>query len=191
MSDEAHNEKTYQMMLGRVCATPDSRRRALDMIGRGLRDQARRNARGKGGRSFWSKIASSVSYKVGTDSVTVGASHHAAGHKERGGVISAPGKGPGSFGARALAIPSKKCPRGKRSPRDWTPGELFYLKGKSGKGGMLAREKGKGRNERIEVMFFLRKRVRQRPDPWWPTTDQINDATRQGVLRLAKFMEAK
>jgi hypothetical protein len=189
VSDAANNEAVFNRMRGMVLASPEAKRRALDIVGRGLRDTARKNARAKGGRGFWARIAGSVDYSLeGSDSVVVGATHYAARHKQFGGVISAPGKGAGSFRARMLAIPLPNCPRGKRSPRDWAPGELFRIKGK--KGPLLARTKGKGKNKALEIIFALRKSVEQRPDPWWPDAAQIDTAIRRGIRVVAKAMGA-
>jgi hypothetical protein len=123
--------------------------------------------------NFWNSIANSVSYKVSDSEVSIGASHFAARHKHYGGVISAPGKGPGSVPAKALTIPLTPAAR-KKSAREFR--DTFITKG-----GLIGRNVGKGKNKKVEWLFVLKKSVKQRPDPWYPTTEEITTAVKKAV----------
>jgi hypothetical protein len=127
----------------------------------------------KAGSDFWHAIANSVSYKVSDSEVTIGASHFAARHKHVGGVISAPGKGPGSVPAKALTIPLTPAAR-KKSAREFK--DTFLTKG-----GLIGRNVGKGKKAKVEWLYVLRKSVKQRPDPWYPSTEDLNAAVKKAV----------
>lgn len=148
--------------------SPQQRMSLFRAVGSRVARKARDNARAKGGKSFWAQIASSVSYRAGSDQVVVGAAHYAAGHKETGGTISAPGKGPMSRNAKSLAIPINPISYGK-NPGDFNG--LFKAKN------ILFMKVGDG----IIPLFVLKKSVFQKAYPWFPQGEELNAVMKKAI----------
>jgi hypothetical protein len=151
---------------------PETRKWFLDQVGYRVMLKAKANARERHakakrpsrlGGGFWAAIADSCSYVAAEAKVTVGAAHYAAGFKQTGGTIRAPGKGPGSKHARALTIPIHPLAYGHSA------GELSSL-------GIFRVGRTLGfRDETGQyiALFALVKSVFQRPDPWFPDRPQV------------------
>lgn len=145
-----------------------------------VRDHARRNARGKGGRRFWRQIADSVRLgEVDARGAVVYSDHVAAGQKERGGVIRARNAG-------ALTIPIAREAYGKRAGEFELGGrELFTIT--SGKGNTLLGyrdESAAKKTKAFRPLYLLKKSVSQRPEPFFPFPRQIADHGIDEGLRL-------
>lgn len=168
----------------RAVGKPDQLRRMLDCIGQAVKNAAVAAARAKGGRRFWQDVANSVASRQVGDTVIVGATHVAARFKQFGGLISAPGRGPGSLHRKALAIPLDAA----RKHRGWnardfeTHGwELFKLpKGGGDRSVLMGRDTNK-RKPVVVPLFALRRAVTQKPDPWFPAGDALNRAAAKGM----------
>ncbi len=150
--------------------SPEQQQGFLLAWGRGVAVQAQRNAIAKGGRHLWRDLARSVNVRsVGPDGVEVFSDHVAAPQKQFGGVISAPGKGPGSHGARALTLPIKGSRAEGRLVGEFTAaGEKLFVLGKKdgNRGGILC---ATGADGAPEHLFILVKRTKpQAPQPWFP-----------------------
>ena len=142
--------------------------------GRDVALQAQRNARAKGGRRFWTDIARSVNVRsVSSEGVEVASDHVAAAQMQYGGVIEAPGRGPGSKHASALAIPLPEA--GGRPPSAFTNRHLFVLPSKRpDTKGILGYSTGKGENEVFHPLFVLRKRTKfLLARPFFPTAPEV------------------
>ena len=126
---------------------------------------ARNAARGKGGRRFWNDVARSVRVNaVSATAVTVGSNHVAAAQKQFGGEIR-------PVNAAARTIPIADEAEGKRAGEFALGGRrLFVLDRDAGDTvGIL----GYSDNDRFHPLFVLRRRVVQRPDPWFPEGREV------------------
>lgn len=173
----------------RAVGKPDRMRQMLACIGQAVKNAAVAAARAKGGRRFWQDVANSVASRQVGDAVIVGATHVAARFKQFGGLISAPGRGPGSLHRKALAIPLEAA----REHRGWnaedfrTHGwELFKLpKGGGDRSVLMGRDTNK-RKPVVVPLFALRKSVTQKPDPWFPAGDALSRAAAEGMRLYRK-----
>ncbi len=145
---------------------------------------AQNKAFAKKGRSFWRNIGLSVSTQTKGNAVYVGATHVAAAQKQFGGPITAPGKGEGAVGAKALTIPIGEA-RKERWDVDKAKNKfnIFSIKTKSGKGMLFGELKTPSKNQNIKPvpLFLLRKRVVQKPDPWFPEGAELKRAISRGI----------
>lgn len=137
--------------------------------GRAVAVQAQRNALAKGGRRFWRELARSVNVRaLSSAGVEVASDHVAAAQKQYGGAIEAPGKGPGSHGARALTIPIPGSEAEGKTVADFVLGspKLFVLGKKDGeRAGVLGFSEGGV----FHALFILRKRTKRiAAEPWFP-----------------------
>ena len=155
-----------------------------------VEDIAYRNARSKGGRKFWNDLAGSIRLRsIGPAGAEVYSAHPAAAQKQFGGVIEAPGKGPGATGARFLTIPLRGSAAVGKTVGDFKEGgsKLFVL-GKrddaGGRGGILARI---GAGGAVEPLFILCKRTKpQRAEPWFPNeTETLELGSKMADKKLA------
>lgn len=168
-----------------------------------LQRSAKDNARAKGGKSFWNGIANSVTDKISADELIVGSSHFAARHKQFGGDISAPGKGPGSKHSNFLAIPLNAKARGKfpKTFKDlWcyqaASGNLFLVKTVKVKTGSKAEVserlkeighysaknvKSQMYSSKLEFYYLLKKQVTQKAYPWFPLGDEAKKEVSKGI----------
>ena len=151
--------------------------------GQGVARQAKRTARGKGGRRFWREVAASVRVAgAGRHAVSVAAYHVAAAQKQFGGEIRP------RPGTRALTIPIADEAQRRRAGEFAGGGRsLFVLPRDQGDTvGIL----GYSENERFHPLYVLRTRVRQEPDPWWPDARRVsaigNMTARTWVERTAR-----
>jgi phage gpG-like protein len=146
--------------------------------------QARRNAFARPGRSFWRKVGLSVSQQSQGGTVVVGATHEAAAQKQFGGVISAPGKGPGATGAKHLTIPLGVA-RERRWDVDKAESKFNIFSVKSKKGALLLfgslKAQKKRRKEAARPLFLLKKSVSQYPEPWFPEGAELKNAIARGI----------
>lgn len=172
--------KTNSSELGQLIAAigPEKREAVLKKVGFLVARDAKANARAKGGK-FWGDIANSVSFQLDGDSVVVGASHEASAHKHFGGMIEAPGKGPGSKKAKALTIPIDKISKGKSVGELATKFNIFRVKD------ILFGHLKNGEGVAIPL-YVLKKRVFQKPDPWFPGDPQIFKSIKQVVSFFLK-----
>lgn len=162
-------------------------RHILQCVGQSVENAARSSAVSKGGRSFWYAVANSISHQLDAagDAVIVGASHVAAGIKQTGGIIKAPGHGEGALGAEALTIPVGIA-RENRWDTDEAEAagyELFcavgMLFGRLRTNGKKKKRKGDAPDS--IPLFVLRKSVNAPADPWFPTGDALNKAIADGL----------
>lgn len=149
--------------------------------------EARENARRKGGRRYWREFARSIQVKsINKETVDVGTSYVGAYLKQFGGMI-VPEK------ARCLTIPISEEARGKTAyDFSRTGKELFTVSVKTGDPGTIGvlgyakptRRKGV---EGFRPLFVLRKRVFQKPDPWFPLQSRIDFlARREAEIQFRK-----
>ena len=167
----------------RAVGNPGQLRQMLACIGQAVKNAAVAAARAKGGRYFWQDVANSVASRQVGDAVIVGATHVAARFKQFGGLISAPGRGPGSLHRKALAIPLEAA----REHRGWNARdfeahgwELFKLPKGGGDRSVLMGRKGKRKPVAVPL-FALRRSVTQKPDPWFPAGDALSRAAAAGM----------
>lgn len=155
-------------------------RHILECVGQSVEGAAARSAVAKGGRSFWQAVANSLNHQMQGDSMVVGATHVAAGIKQTGGVIRAPGQGEGALHRRALTIPLGIA-RQMRWDTDEaeSAGYELFRNGDVIFGTPRAR-KGKGKTKPVPL-FLLRKAVNARPDPWFPTGNDLEKAVADGL----------
>lgn len=138
--------------------------------GRKVATAAQRKAISYGGRHLWRDLARSVNVAaVGADAVEVFSAHVAAPQKQFGGVIEAPGQGPGSHGAAELTIPIKGSRAEGHLAGDFeAAGEKLFILGKKDgdRGGILCTN---GPDGQPEHLFILLKRTKpQQAQPWFP-----------------------
>ncbi len=161
---------------------------AVGRAAREVANEARNNAFKRPGRSFWRSVGLSIETVDGGGARgghVVGVKHVAAAQKQFGGVIEAPGKGPGATGAKALTIPIGKA-REERWNVDKASGHyrLFLVKGKAGRGFLFGTPRhgsAKHKREKTQPLFLLRKRVSQRAEPWFPEGAQLEAAISRGL----------
>lgn len=194
---DSKNERVFIDIARTAGLTPEAKSRVLSQTGSILAEKARANARAKGGKSFWGRIADSVLHKVDGQSVVVGSSDHIGAFKHDGGPISAPGKGVGAKkpARKYLSIPLKACPKTKRDTGAWAKGilKLVTMRGKTflGRmvkaGGTISRGKNKGQpRKKFEALFILKKSVTHKAAPWWPSTTDAEAAIAKAVKRVSR-----
>lgn len=154
----------------------------LRYVGQNVAIRAQNAAYEKPGRRFWREIGDSVNTQRGEDgSVTVGATHEAAGHKQFGGQISAPGKGPGTLGSKALTIPMGVAREKRWTTRDAMESyDLFKVKTKAGRSFLFGKSKTSKKAKAV-VLFTLRKSVMQQAEPWFPMGTKLQAAIAEGI----------
>ena len=170
--------------------TPSQQHVFLLAWGGNIQDRAYRHARSKGGRHLWKDIANSVHLRsIGPSGVEIFSDHVAAAQKQFGGVIEAPGKGPGATGARFLTIPLRGSAAEGKTVGDFkTGGSKLFVLGKrddaGGRGGILARL---GAGGAVEPLFILCKRTKpQRAEPWFPNeTETLELGSKMADKKLA------
>jgi len=172
---------------------PAGRTKLLDRIGFNVLQDVKAAAIAK-----WPKLgyafAEEASYNVhGAASVEVGTSHVAAGIRQTGGPISAPGKGPGATGARMLTIPVAPEAKGKTAGQlrkaGWTifaipgkPAPARFLLGYRLKASRCKRKrKGKATRPTAQLLYVLKKSVYHPADPWFPSEDRLFRSVSQAV----------
>ena len=174
---------TFTPKVGRwalMLRSSQTRQRFLMRWGATIRKRAMENARAKGGRRMWRDIARSVNIKaVDANSVDVSASHVAAAQKQFGGKIRARGKAAG--GSDFLTIPVAPEAEGQYAGKfalptarhpDGTGSHALFVFPNSNLLGYM--DEGS-----FHALFALvRETKRQRPDPWWPESDYIEE---QGI----------
>lgn len=134
--------------------------------------EARRAARAKGGRHFWGELADAVGVsEAGPDGVTVACRHYAAAQKEYGGEIRPKLAG-------SLTVPISPLSRRRRAGE--FPQRLFAVKGADGRG-VLGFKAADGS---FTGLYALVKRVRQEPDPFWPSAGRFAELALE-ACRLA------
>ena len=182
------DEREMEVMIKRVGALLHGGADAiLDVAAMEVERKARANALAKGGRHFWvSEIANSLHTETIGKARVVGSTHVAAAHKQLGGPISAPGKGEGALGRRALTIPVGKARENRwDTDKAQVAGyELFKVKTKEGRGllfGRKTRGKSNRSRQKDELLFVLRKSVMQAPDKWFPEGAELEQCVRNGI----------
>jgi hypothetical protein len=154
------NSADVQSYLSRIQSLGGQVRPFLMRWANAIAKEARDTARAKGGKRFWRQIAAATRVKAISDSTVEIANWHVAGaQKQYGGPIEAKN-------AKALTIPIAPEAHGKRAA-DFTTGgrQLFVPKGTS----VLGYADATG----FHALFALRKRVMQKPEPWFPATPRI------------------
>lgn len=147
---------------------------------------ARVAAMAKGGRSFWREIAQSVNSQPDGDGFVVGATHFAAGFKQTGGTISAPGRGAGSMHRRALTVPLGIARRNRWDTDEARrQGYRLFRQGDTLFGEQPLRGRRRGGDSGAVPLFALRRSVSQRPDPWFPEGQALADAVSDGISLFA------
>lgn len=134
---------------------------------------AMRNARAKGGKSFWREIAETVQVHEEAGRVLVGATHVAASIKHTGGRVSAPGKGEGSLHRKALTIPIGIA-RQKRWDTDKAEDAGYHLFRPKGSDILFGKSLKHKKAHQAEPLFVLRKSANIPASPWWPTDADVN-----------------
>jgi len=162
-----HNARQLDRDLAEFAARLGSLRTPMLRWGQAVAKQARDTARARPGKRFWADLARSVQVRaVAEESVSVHSTHVAAAQKQFGGpIVPKPG------GARALTIPITDEARGKRAAEFEAGGrDLFVLPRDQGDTvGILGYSDGR---DTFHALFVLRRRVVQKPEPWWPTADE-------------------
>lgn len=144
-------------------------------------DQARANARAKGGRTLWEKIAESVHLKRvsqrGAELECTGLWGRIGLHKQTGGPIQVKNR---SF----LTIPIHQMAYGKTAGEVEMSGVRLF---RPGKPGSKKRVLAYNDNGRLVSVFALCKKTRpQRADPWLPEKRWI---LRTGVEAAKRYIE--
>lgn len=153
--DEASKE--LEQALTRV----QNKEKFFRIWGSQVRDKTRRNARAKGGRSFWREISDSVRLAQITDhSAEVAIDHVAAAQKQYGGTIRAKN-------AKALTIPIADEARGKRAA-EFGMKDLFLIQSKNDNSIL-----GYNDGDDFKALFVLRKSVTQDADPFVPDAAEL------------------
>lgn len=138
------------------------RQRAFKRWGLSVAHAAKKSAQSHTqGGGFWPSIASHVRVaEVDAEHALVVCDHFAARQKEFGGTIRAKN-------AKALTIPIHELARGRRArDLELTGVAIFRPPGTN----ILATTADDGR---LIPLYALVKSVRQAPEPWWPTVDEI------------------
>jgi phage gpG-like protein len=150
--------------------SPNARQTLFRTIGALVERSAKDGARSQIKGSFGKDVARSVNKDFTPDSLTVGATHYAAYHKQFGGIISAPGKGSMGRGAKFLTIPISPRSRGK-NVSDFN--NIFRVKNILFQQTVRKTKKGGTKNE---ALFVLKKSVKQRAFPWFPWRESEYDS---------------
>lgn len=152
--------------LGRIVGKLEHPRKFFASWGNAVVRIAKRRARAKSkGGGFWLDIADHTRVEsVSDERAVVVNDHFAAFHKEFGGEIR-------PKNAKVLTVPITPEAKGKRAAEFEVGGrELFTVPGRSpDTTGIL----GYSDDGEFKPLFALRTRVRQDPEPWWPTDEQI------------------
>lgn len=174
-------DQTLRDLIGRLGTSATER--FMVQWGAGVKRKAQINALAKGGRKFWREVARSVNVvSASATSVIVNTTSPGGAHKQTGGAISAPGKGPWAKGAAALTIPTHENPQPDRMAGEWKG--IFRIPGTN----VLARALGARGAKGLQILFVLVQRTKeQKADKWWPETAYVN---RLG-MKLALNMLAK
>lgn len=161
----------------------------LERIGGEVANEARNNAYTRPGRSFWRNMGDSVSMQKSGKGIIVGAAHEAAAQKQFGGPISAPGKGPGAVGAKALTIPLGEARENRWNTRDAKEKFNLFLVKSNGKSILFGSLKSRSKKSKDEAkpLFLLKKRVMQQADPWFPQGGQLERAISRGIEDYRKI----
>lgn len=133
----------------------------MKVWGNAVAKQARSNARAKGGRSFWQKVARNVRLHSVTGHSAIVEADAKGKFKQTGGTIRPKNK-------KALTIPVADEAKGK-SAADFESGgrKLFVLPSKKGETvGVLGYREDDGD---FHGLFLLRRSVFQKKDPWFPS----------------------
>ena len=160
-------------------ASAQGRALLLAAVGESVAMAARRSAmsHSRGGQ-FWPSIANSVSFQnPGGDRLRVGATHYAAAQKQFGGVIRAPGSGPGSRHAKALTIPLGEARRNAWDAADAEDAGYRLFR----EGDTLFGRRGKTKRAKAVPLFLLRRQVRQKAEPWFPAGAALKAAVAEGI----------
>ncbi|MDT8389434.1 MAG: hypothetical protein RRC34_02885 [Lentisphaeria bacterium] len=167
MPEITHNIEEVTNSLTRAAAVLADPMAYLTVWGQGCAIQFRKNARAKGGKSFWQDVARQTVLRTVSGEETQVWVPIAGAHKQTGGVIR-------PKNARALTIPVADEARGKRAGEFEQGGrELFTLDidGDPDTIGLLGYAEEDGD---FHPLFVLRTRVDQDPDEWYPDEAVIN-----------------
>ena len=170
---------------GIVLRDRKDRAELLEIVAETVAQAARRKAVAKGGRRFWVRdIRDSVHAEQEGNGWTVGSTHAAAAHKQYGGAITAPGRGPAALQRRFLTIPVGDARKERWNTIDaqaagWRIFRIGKVSGNSG--GYLIGAKGKGKTRRTQLLFVLKKTVTQAADPWFPEGTELEAAVEKGI----------
>ncbi len=148
----------------------------------GIGNQARINARSKGGRRFWrDQVANAVEVEFDAAGGHVFALNPVAVHKEFGGPIVAKN-------VQNLTIPIDKAARGKSVAQMQAMRGKKFFRFRSKKGNfLLGYGRKRGKKTELVPVFALKHQTRpQRADKWWPTD---NDALTIGFDHAEKWLE--
>lgn len=131
--------------------------------GQRVANQARRNARAKGGRRFWRQVARATHLReVSEASATVANEHVAGAQKQFGGTIR-PVKG------KYLTIPISDEARGKRVAEFVQGGRKVFAFTSTKGNRLLAYMEG----EQMNLLYVLKTEVTQAAEPWFPDDAEI------------------
>ncbi len=195
MADVTVEMRHSSVVLGQVARTLEGHR-ILNRIGDVVEQEAKGNALMKPGRSFWRGMAKSVekTNDRANRTVTVGTDHEAAAQKQFGGVIEAPGKGPGALGAKALTIPLGVARNRRWNTRDAAEKFNLFLARSGGRCILFGRLRDRlwkggrgGGQDEPRPLFVLKKRVSQQPDKWFPEGAQLERAVAKGIEDYRKL----
>jgi hypothetical protein len=150
----------------------DERMKNLGLV---ITEKARRKGQTytKGGQ-FWNRVCQSIGFTYSTKAktLTYGANHVAAAHKQYGGVISAPGKGEGSRRSKYLTIPISPISKGKNTSvfRKVSIKTFFF----TSKKGNLILAMTSSTKKKMEPLFLLKKSVYQKAQPYFPDGAELD-----------------
>lgn len=144
-----------------------SRERFVKLWAQAAANEARANARAKGGKRYWRELARSVQIRsVSALEAEVSSNQPGAVIKQYGGVIR-------PKNARALTIPIAKEAYGKRASELEKPDRpLFTWRSKKGNS-ILGYAKVNKRSTALVPLFVLSRRSVQKPDPWFPDDSRL------------------
>lgn len=154
-------------------ADPTAIRKLFPILGTLLVRDAKAGAREKIGGNFGQQIAQSVRYEDRQNTLTVGATHPVAKHKHFGGTITAPGKGPGAKGAKALTIPISERAKGKTARQF----NNTFILARPGKNAIIMQTV----NGVALPLFVLVKSVTQRGVHWFPEGRRVEKNMRRAM----------
>lgn len=138
----------------------DNRKGFYQVWGGRLNTKIRKNARAKGGKSFWRALADSTQVDYVSDrGASVVVQHIAAAQKQFGGRIAAKN-------SKYLTIPISDEARRKRAG-EFSLVKLFTITSKKGN-----KILGYSDGDKFNGLYLLRKAVDQRADPFLPTDEE-------------------
>lgn len=167
----------FRRMAGRIQGAGNEARFVMRW-GTRIRKMAIETAIGKGGRSFWRKLARSINLVQQGQGATVEATHVAAAQKQFGGPIRAKGKSAGGADALTIPLPGSGA-EGKTAARFSLGGKRLFALGMDDGAGVLGYTEG---DAFIPLFALVRQTRPQRPDPFFPDNREVAQVGEEEAL---------